>query len=145
MEENKEITVKDMEELCEAIVAKRDESDKAAAAKKAIDDELFGLEQKAMSYLQQLELTSYKSKVCTVAHSVRYSFKTPKTPEQKAAFFEYLKQKGLYDTAVTVNSQWLNGFCKKEIEAETAAGNLLFEIPGLDAPSSNEYLSVRGK
>lgn len=94
------------------------------------------------------DLKSFKSSHGLVVRSLRYSIKTPKSNEEKVAFFEWLnKEKGreVYWAMATVNSQTLNAFYKAEMEAAKEAGTFDFSIPGLGAPEAQPILSRRKK
>lgn len=143
--EKQDISVSDMEELGKLIKEAREYCDQKAAEKAEAEGQLLALEMKAISYLTALDLTSYKSANGTMTVTTRASYKLPKTWENKQALFDYLKEKGLYEEAVSVNSQWLNGFCKREVEAATEAGDLFFSVPGIEYSPGSPNLSFRKK
>ncbi len=106
------------------------------------------LEEQEFRILNYLEATSsdrFDAPSCTVFRREKTSVKTPKTEEQKAAFFNYLKEKGLFDSMITVNSQTLNGWYKSEQEVARSKGQFEFSIPGLEEPTIYYDLNVRGK
>ncbi len=129
----------------------------------ALDDEIEALERDTMkpkrAALKELEgkilqtladhdMSSFKSSRGTVVRAVRYTVPTPKTIEDKVAFFDWLnKEKGreVYWTYASVNSQSLNSFYKAEMEAAKEAGNFNFKIPGLAEPEATPILSRRSK
>lgn len=55
----------------------------------------------------------------------------PATDEQKEAFNQYLKDKGIFDEMVSVHHQRLNSFYKSELEQAIEEGREL-SIPGLE-------------
>ena len=65
------------------------------------------------------------------------SYSLPKG-EDKKKFLDFLKQKGVYETMVTVNSQTLNRFCKEMFENDP-----MLEIPGIREPFIKETLASR--
>lgn len=71
------------------------------------------------------------------------SVKTPKTLEEKQAFFEYLRGLGLFDEMVSVNSMTLNSFYKTMSEEALSKGILEFRMPGIAAPTSYKQLKMR--
>lgn len=73
----------------------------------------------------------------------QFSVKTPKSPEAREAFFNYLKQKGAFDDMITVNHQTLNAYYNAELDAAQQAGVENFKIPGLDDPSLYETITMR--
>ena len=106
------------------------------------------LEGQILQTLADNELTSFKSSHGTVVRSTRYTVRTPKTIEEKTAFFEWLnesKGREVYWTYVSVNSQSLNSFYKAEMEAAKEANDFDFKIPGIGEPEATPVLSKRKK
>jgi hypothetical protein len=106
------------------------------------------LEAKILQTLADHDMTSYKSGRGTVVRQTRYSVCTPKTLEEKTAFFEWLnrtKGRDVYWSYVTINSQSLNAFYNAEMEAAKEAGAFDYVIPGLAPPEATPVLSRRKK
>ena len=73
------------------------------------------------------------------------SVKTPKSPEEKEAFFNWIKDTmgdDAYFSYMTVNSNSLNSLYKQKVEEAGARGEIL-DVPGLEAPTSYTKLSLR--
>jgi hypothetical protein len=145
-DENKEldkVTISELEELCLAIKNQREECDRIKMEAKAANEKLDELEKKMMGCLSALGKNSYKSDVGLFTVTHRISVRVPQG-DDKAAFFEWLKEKGYYDSYVTVNSQSLNSLYRQEFEKAKAEGSLdSFSIPGIGEPTINEVLSFR--
>lgn len=137
-----EITVEQFEKICDDISRLRAE----IAAKKAevskLQDDLDQVEKQAMAMLEASDKTKYVSEAGTIYTAVYESVAVPKG-DSKQAFFDYLKQQGIYEEVVTVNSQWLNGWYRKEKEAAIEKGDILFTIPGIENTTSTVRLSFR--
>jgi hypothetical protein len=86
---------------------------------------------KLKSVLEHLGKDGYSSNYGTIEIRSKLSFQTPKTPEQKKAFFEWCQSKGIMWDYITVNSISLNSLCKQESEAALEAGKD-FEVPGIE-------------
>lgn len=136
-------TIADLNKLAEEIADLRAKEAEAALVKKEITGRLEDAEKKMIETLLANEMTSYRSPSGLCSLSFRTSVKTPKTLEDKTALFEYLKQKGLYDTMVSVNSQTLNSFYKSELEAAKERGDDNFNVPGVTEISVQQILSFR--
>lgn len=136
-------TVADFEAICLEIKERR----AAVAAKKAerdkLQEELDEIETKAMAMLELSGKTSYKSEHGTVYTSSKESVKLPKSLEDKAEFFAYLKSKNIYDEVINVNSSWLNSHYKEEREKALEVGNILFTIPGINEVTTNPVVGFR--
>lgn len=121
----------------------------------AIEDEqikplrakLAAVDRKILAELERQEISSYKSKYGTVVRSNRFTVPTPKTIEEKTAFFGWLNTKGreVYWQFTTINSQSLNALYKAEMEIAKEQGNFDFKIPGLAEPTFTAGLSRRKK
>lgn len=131
-EENNEITVAELEDaIAECFRLKgihSDKKDEASAAWTAYEEK----QNRVRGMLESLKKTSYKAKAGTFSFSLQDSYKTPKSLEQKEAFFAYLKERGIFDEMITVNSRSLNSYASSEIEAQYDVGNFDFTIPGLE-------------
>jgi hypothetical protein len=76
----------------------------------------------------------------TLYFSNRMSVTMPKNPEDREAFFNYLKEKGAFDGLITVNSMTLNSFYKQEAEIANSPD---FKIPGIGTPTLIKTLNMR--
>ena len=136
-------TLEQMNAIAEQIAKLRSEEEMASQVKKEITSKLELAENEMILALQEADLKSYRSPagLCTV--TFRNSVKTPKTPEEKEAFYSFLKAKGYYDDLVSVNSQKLNGFYKEQFELAKERGEDDFEIPGLKEVTTVVNLSFK--
>lgn len=101
------------------------DSDKAYAQFQAASN-------RAANMLETLGLEKFHTPSGTFTYSYQETYRVPKSPEQRQAFFNYLKDKGVYDEMVSVNSQTLNSFAKTEEKNALDEGNFDFQIPGID-------------
>lgn len=139
-----DVTLNDLEALCAQIATERSICDQISAVKKEQDRKLEDQERKLLDLLRALEKTSYQSKVGTFSVSHRLSVRIPGTPEARTAFFDYLKNRGLFEQMITVNSATLNSFYKNEFEIAKEQGDGMdFEMPGIGEPSISETISFR--
>lgn len=143
MSEVQSITVDQLTRQCQKIADLRWEESQLSMTKKKVTEELELAEKEMLEMLNQSGLKNFKSPVGTVSISHRTSVKTPKTEEDRQAFFEYLKSKGLYDTMISVNSATLNSFYKAEFEEAKERGDDDFEIPGIKEVTIDQNLSFR--
>lgn len=139
-----EVTVNELEELCAEIAKQRDVLDVIDAQKKEENKKLIEFENKLLEMFRSLGKSSYPSKVGTLSVTHRMSVKLPANPEDKKAFFTYLKDRGLFEDMVGVHSATLNSFYKAEFEAAKDRGEGLdFALPGINTPTINETVSFR--
>lgn len=126
-----EITVKQLEEAidkCFDLKAEHAEMKKNTALKWLEVEEM---QIKIETMLTALDKTSYKSKKGTFGFQIEEGFSLPKDDESREQFFKHLKEKGMYDTMITVNSATLNSFAKGEVELAENNGDFDFIPPGL--------------
>jgi hypothetical protein len=137
------VTVDDLIKQMAMLRQLREEEARWSAEKTAASARVEQAEKKMVELLELSGLKNFKGPDGTVYISYRTSVKTPKTPDDRAAFFEYLKSRGLYDQMITVNSQTLNSFYKSEIEEAQGRGQPDFEIPGLSEVTVEPRLGFR--
>lgn len=139
-----EMTVGQLEGLCQQIAEQRKTAEEKKALYKLETDKLDSLEKNLLNTLKAMGRNNYPSKVGTFSISHRMSVKLPATPEERKAFFAYLQERGLYDSMVSVNSNTLNAFYKKEFEIANEEGRGLdFAIPGVGEPTLNEIMAFK--
>ena len=141
--ESSKITVEELKACAEAIFAAKNQKEEIEKELSSVNESIRTLENRCLEYLSALGLESFKSTSGTVTSSQRVAYTVPKTDTDRESFFNYLREKGVFDGLVTVNYQTLNGWAKKEYEAAKEAGDLFFSIPGLGAPTITPVLSNR--
>ena len=131
------VSIEDFEVLIgEAYALKKD--------KKAFEDqaekvgELLKEKQiRIQAIMEQLGKEKYKSDHGTVSLTTSLSVATPKTPEQKTAFFAWLEQQELFDEYATVDSKKLNSLFNS-----LANGDPEFRVPGIEKPKLYSTLKL---
>lgn len=137
------ITTEELNKLAESISVLRTEEKAAGDVKRAITEKLEAAEYQMITWLVESNLKNYRSEAGLVSLAYRTSVKTPKMPEEKAKFYEYLREKGLYEAMISVNSATLNAFYKEQFALATEAGNSDFAIPGITEVTIDPILSFR--
>lgn len=138
-----EITVALLEQVafnCYAfknLASNLDKKKKEATANKEEMQELMG------HLMDLLEVTSYKSKSGTITKSEQPNYRLPQDDDSRKKFFSYLKEKGLYDQLITVNSRSLQSFVKQEVELAEAEDNFGFLPDGIEETEYRTVYSLR--
>lgn len=135
-----------LERLIERIEAMYEFRDKVKKREAQLEREKAALSEMVESIKRTLEaggLESFISRSCTVSVQQKTSVKVPKSPEQREAFFGYLKEAGAFDDLITVNSQTLNSWYNAEKETHDKENPEPFAVPGLDDVSEYTTLSIR--
>jgi len=109
---------------------------------KTLQEDLNRKQERIQAHLDQLGKTKHSGRMGTVSMKIESYPSVPKDPQKRQQFFNWLKEKGMFDDMITVNSNTLRSFYK----AEKAAANEDpdFEIPGLE-PFERVSLSFRRK
>jgi hypothetical protein len=144
-----EVTVQQLEELCKQMRELDDEIEKDKEALSEKNKKYTQLEAQAAQWLKELGKGSYKSNFGTVIRQEKWRVNLPQTPEDRDAFFGWLKERGLFEHMITVNSNTLNSLYMKEWEVAKESPDpvdaLTFSIPGIPEPKLHETVSLRRK
>lgn len=114
--------------------------------KQELDQENEVYEKLSNDFMDRLELSgieSLKINGHTFYTNTKESVRTPKTDEDKKLFFDYLKEKGLFDQMISINSQTLNSLYKSMSEEALEKGIVDFRLPGIDEPTIYKQLRIR--
>ena len=129
-----DVKVNELEEICKKAFDLKEEIDGEALELKKKRSELEELKAKLENYLEAIEKTTYHSNFGNVTAARRMSVSFPKEPEAKAQFLNYLKEQGVYDDMISVNSQSLNSYFRQEMENAAETGHYNFIMPGIGEP-----------
>lgn len=138
-----EVTLAEMNGLAASIAQLRDEEDAASQVKKKATQALEAVETRMLTLLLENNLQNYKAPAGLCSVTARTSVKTPKTPQEKQALYDYLKAQGRFDDLISVNSATLNSYYKEEFELAKERGDDDFKIPGLTEVTVTPNLSFR--
>lgn len=138
------VTVEELDALVKHLFSLRTKADEQEEVVKAINKEITETESKIVSYMKELDRDKYSAPEGTISVRQQWRWTLPKTPEDREAFFNQLKERGIFDSMITVNSQTYNSFLKAEFEAAQAKGEALgFKFPGVPEPTLFERAYVR--
>ena len=140
----------EIKELQEKIKKLKEERDQYDAMKRTLDQigsSCDALEHEILAHFEANDMTSFRvDGVALISVSERLSVQTPKTPDDKKAFFDWLletKGEQVFRHYQTINSQSLQSFFKAEWESMSEEQRLTFNMPGIGAPTLSKKLSVR--
>jgi hypothetical protein len=145
-EPKKELTIEEMDRYVKNLRELKDKYAEASAISKTLYAEVKEQEQKIIDNLKAAGKKRYILEgVGQISLTDGLSVQTPKTPEQKQAFFNWLREEmgeDGYLTYASVNSSSLNSLYKQKVEEYGERGEVL-EIEGLEPPTSFTKLSLR--
>lgn len=139
-EEKKTYTTQELDVLIKDMLDKRDDYETAKNVSNEADEKHKIAKAKVLSALQSLGKSKYYAEgLGTVSKVTTMKVTVPKDDASKKLFFQYLQERGLFDSMATVNYQTLNAFYNEEAEAAKARGELL-SVPGVDMPIAEDNL-----
>jgi hypothetical protein len=134
------VSVRELDDLCRQIKEKREFCANMKAELAIHHTDLAQLEGKAAGYLEELKRDSYKSPHGTLTKVEKWRFNLPKSDEDKIAFRQWLRNRGIEDKYLTVPSEAYNSLCNEERVIALKQGEIL-SIPGVPIPSC--FISTR--
>jgi len=141
-----ELTVPQFESLCQEIYNKRSILDGFKEEQKKLQADYDEACRTVFAYMVQYNKKSYPvSNRGTLIATKRLSVKVPQDPADKQTFFNYLKERNLFDAFITVNFQTINAFYREEQKQAIDSGAKGFSMPGIGEPVYMDILQVRKK
>lgn len=135
------ISMVEFEALCEKAWQLKDEKTRLAKQAKEVGHELDELQNTIIQHLKSLGKKTHLTKNGKLTVAQKTSVTLPQG-ENKEKFFEYLKEKGIFEDMVHVNSRTLQSFYKQEVEAHLADGDVAWEMPGIEEPITFETMRM---
>lgn len=139
----KQMTIDEFEDLIDQAYSLKLQAEELDTKKKDKEKELAELNRVICAEFERLDKTSYVGRRCQLVLVQKMNVTMPKDPDDKRAFFDYLKHKGIMEDMVSVNHNSLNAFFKAELAEAVATGDHGFKIPGLSEPKAYQYLSFK--
>lgn len=136
-----ETTISELDSLCQKVFyhdKKKEEYESLAKEESSI---IQILQRKILAHLEYSGRDKWDSKFGKVELRRKTSVKTPKTEDEKRAFFEWLRERGIFWSTVSVNSNTLNALYKSEFEASEG----LTKIPGIGDPEIYTQVVLKSK
>lgn len=112
---------------------------------KGLNAQKAALQLKVIAALDATERKSYSTARARVTKVSRFQVSMPKDPESRAKFFDYLRERGVFENLVSVNYQTLNSFYKEQFEQAKDSGDIDFAIPGIGEARAFEYVTITNK
>lgn len=140
-----EVTVKHLTGLCEKLVKARESKEELSEQLKVVEESIHRLEAKILTIMKENVLPSFKSDFGSISIRTVRTVAQPENLEKKLEFFEYLKDLGVFEQMVSVNSRTLSSWANREIEAKEQEGVFGWAPPGLKKPNEYQALTLRKK
>lgn len=140
-----ETTIAGLKTLCESLIKARDSKDELNKELKLVQEAIDELEIRILNVMKENALPNFKGEFGTVSIKNTKSITQPDGMEAKLQLFGYLREQGIFEEMVSVNSRTLSSWANKEIEAKEKEGVFGWVPPGLKPPETYSSLSVRKK
>ena len=137
------ITVNDLDKFVAEMADLRRQKDLKNEELSEIEGRIRKCKETAIGYLTELGRDNYKSPDGTISIRDLWRVETPKTDEAKQKLFDFLTDNGLFYKYATINSNSLNSLYMEYWEAAQAAGELSYELPGIEQPKLFRDISFR--
>lgn len=135
-----ELSIKELDHMVKQYAAYRAEIESRKESLSEVEGKAKQLESQIIEILQNSGKKSWESEYGKFSWVQRASFKQPDSSENRAKFYGYLKELGIFEDMVSVNSNTLTAWASKEVEAQEETGNIGWLPPGLSSPNYSYYL-----
>ena len=139
-ENQSDIAARKINELVEVMLKLQDEADVFDEQAKEKRKEYARHQVTVAGILEHLGQDAYLTPLAKVSVSEKTSYALPAGLENKKKFFEYLKERGVFDDMATINSNTYNGYVKEEFENALKKGEFL-NIPGV--PEAKVHRTIK--
>lgn len=129
----------EISELIDEFLVIRREKQELKRQEKLLNEKQEDLKVKLLAILEETGEGRIANSKATLTRVSKLSVKTPQDSDAKESFFQYLRERGLADM-LSVHSQTLNSWYKKECEWAEQNGKVFELPPGLDCPT--EYYDI---
>lgn len=124
-----DISVEELKRYCEGVANAREKVEQAKEILKSNQETLEECEIRLLAALEESKLKTFKNELGAFTIKNTESVKIPHG-EAKDAFFEFLKEKGMFEALATIHSKTLNSWYNEEAKKDP-----FFKAPGLEAPT----------
>ncbi len=135
-------TISILDSMCAAFKATSDEYDALKAKLSELNAEYERQEFDLINKLEAVNKTDWSIPGYTFKRDIRYSYKVPKTDQEKIEFFNYAEARGVKMQLMSVNSISLNSWVKGELKLREMNNDPSTSIPGLGAPTGTKKIKI---
>jgi hypothetical protein len=142
-ERTEPISVEELEAMVEEAFDLKRQHAEAKKTASAIHHDLTMLQAKIGVELDKLKKDSYHAKKGIFSKREEPYYRLPQDDDNRKKFFDYLKERGVYDTMITVNARSLQSFVKQEVEIKEDEGDFDFVPSGIELGEYRTVYSMR--
>lgn len=127
------MTLEEFKALVSLYKTQKEELERLKLEISAVQENADSTEKTILAAMEELNLSNFSiDGIGTIFVRTKFSVKTPKSPESKEAFYQYLKDIGQFDSLISVNSQTLNAWVNGLKEVSERDGTQFKMPPGLN-------------
>lgn len=146
MSSGAEVTVQELDGLIEDYLQYEEGVEKEEELLKEKNKELEARRQKIVLTLKDLNREEYESPAGKAELVKKWRVNLPATDSDKAALFEHLRERKIFDKYATVNSNSLNSLYMADWKAAEREGKgMEYKMPGVDEPKLYETSKIKPK
>lgn len=134
-----------LESLANDIISTRAEKEHYQALTDEAAARLKTLELRMVQGLESLGVESVSVCGYTFYLYPIFSASLPDSEEDRKAFFDYIKERGLFESMITVHKKKLSKWYQSELNNALEQGDIDFSVPGISDVSSYVNLGMRKK
>lgn len=137
------MTLEELNNLCARLRVLRDDKNELEDRVKDLNTDIADVQARILEAMIEHEIPSIKGPFGTISVKYQKTFRQPETMEDKLKLFEYLKEEGIFNDMVKVDSRTLSSWASEEVEARERDGIVGWVPPGLQPPSEFPKISLR--
>lgn len=145
MSEEVNTSFEEVSKLCTESLEIRAKIKESDARTKELEKQKAAVEAKISQFMEAVGMKSLDMHGSKFTRVVKTSVQTPKTIEEKKAFFDWLKERGEDLELLSINSNTLNSQYKSWMEEAAQNDVDDFKVPGLGEPRITTIVSVTAK
>ena len=138
-----ELTISQLNDLCLQFKSLKDSKKELEDQVKEFEALIGVVQSKILAQLEANNMTQHRGEFGLIHVTKRAQVAQPETMQDKAQFFDYLRERGIFMDLVSVNSNTLKSWVNEQMENQAQAGNFTFSIPGLKPPTSYKTIGLR--
>lgn len=134
-----------LEQLANELLTAKGEKEELARLEKEAGSKLEAAKKRMVACLSALGVDSAEVAGYSFSLRPKLSVRVPCSEEEREAFFNYLRENGLFEQMISVNSRTLNSWYSAEMDAALENGDIDFKVPGLNNVSEYIELGINKK
>jgi hypothetical protein len=140
------ITAQEIKDAVKRLRDLRESLAKLEEQAKPLNEEKDALQAKLTLMLREINEKSFKCEFGTVTRVTKHTVTLP-DGENKQAFFNYLKERGVFEEMATIHHSKLNSYFNEQREIAIESGDvdaaLNFSLPGIGESKAFETIQLR--